>query len=88
MDLPVVPSVHSVLAFLEFLHTNSISYKVIISYVSSLRKATHKYEWSPKVFSHRLVLEYLGSVSMNTRFTPTVRGIFEQAFSQERRNIY
>ena len=56
---------------------NSISYKVITSYISSLKKAAQKYSWSPDVFSHRLVLEYLRSVSINTRFTPTVRGIFD-----------
>ena len=58
MDLPVIPSVHIVLAFLEYLYMNSISYKVITSYVSLLKKAAHKYH-------------------INTRFTPTVRGIFD-----------
>ena len=50
---------------------------MITSYVSSLKKAAHKYSWSPDVFPHRLVLEYLRSVSINTRFTPTVRGNFD-----------
>ena len=77
MNLPVIPSVHSVLAFLEYLHMNSISYKVILSYDSSLKKAALKYSWSPDVFSHRLVSEYLRSASINTRFTPIVRGIFD-----------
>ena len=51
---------------------------MIANHVSSLRKAAQKYVWSsPDIFSHRLVLEYLRSVSINTRFTPTVRGIFD-----------
>ena len=56
---------------------NSIPYKVMLYYVYSLRQAARKYLWSPDVFSHRLVLEYLRSVSINTRFTATVRGIFD-----------
>ena len=77
MDLPILPSVHSALAFLEYLHMNALSHKVIVNYVSSLKKASIKYSWSPDVFTHRLILEYLRSVSINTRFSPTVRGIFD-----------
>ena len=77
MDLPVIPSIHSVLAFLEYLYLNFISYKVMLNYMSSLRKASHKYSWSPQVFSHRLILDYLRSVSLNSRFSPTIRGIFD-----------
>ena len=65
MDLPVIPSIHSILAFLEFLYLNSISYKVMLNYMSSLRKASQKYSWSPQIFSHRL------------RFSLTIRGIFD-----------
>ena len=76
MDLPVEPSVHSVLAFLEYLYTNSVSHKVMLNYVSSIRKAAVKYKWQPEVLSHRLITDYLRSISINTRFAPTPRGIF------------
>ena len=36
-----------------------------------------KYHWHPEVLSHRLVTEYLRSISINTRFAPTPRGIFD-----------
>ena len=77
MDLPAPPSIHSILAFLEYLYVNSISYKVILNYISSLKKAAIKYSWPSHIFSHRLIQEYLRSVSINSRFTPTPRGIFD-----------
>ena len=69
-------NVHSILAFLEYLFTNSVSHKVILNYISSLKKAAVKYHWNSEVLSHRLVSEYLRSISINTRFAPTHRGIF------------
>ena len=77
MQLPPEPSVHSLLAFLEYLHTNSISHKVILNYLSSLKKTSIKYSWNPSPFSHRLITEYLRSISINSRFCPTHRGIFD-----------
>ena len=77
MDLPVELHVHSILAFLEYLHTNSISYKVLLNYISSLKRAALKYNWHPEVLSHRLVLDYIRSISINSTFTPTPRGIFD-----------
>ena len=77
MELPVELNVHSILAFLEYLYNNSVSYKVMLNYVSSLKKAAIKYHWHPEVLSHRLVSEYLRSISINTRFAPTPRGIFD-----------
>ena len=68
---------HSILAFLEYLHINSISYKVMLNYISSLKRAAIKYKWQSQVLSHSLVMEYLRSISINTRFTPTPRGIFD-----------
>ena len=52
-------NVHSVLDFLEYLYTNSVSYKVMLNYVSSLKKAAMKYHWHLEVLSHRLITEYL-----------------------------
>ena len=77
MQLPPEPSVHSLLAFLEYLHTNLISHKLILNYLSSLKKASIKYSWNASPFSHRLITEYLRSISINSRFCPTHRGIFD-----------
>ena len=77
MELPVELNVHSILAFLVYLLTNSVSYKVMLNYISSIKKAATKYHWNPEVLSHRLVSEYLRSISINTRFAPTSRGIFD-----------
>ena len=77
MELPVELNVHSVLAFLEYLFINSVSYKVMLNYISSIKKATTKYHWNPEILSHRLISEYLRSISINTRFAPTPRGIFD-----------
>ena len=43
MELPVEQNVHSILAFLEYLFTNSVSYKVMLNYISSVKKAATKY---------------------------------------------
>ena len=77
MDLPVELHLHSILAFLEYLHINSISYKIMLNYISSLKRAAIKYKWQSQVLSHSLVMEYLRSISINTRFAPTPRGIFD-----------
>ena len=77
MELPVELNIHSILAFLEYLYNNSVSHKVILNYVSSIKKAAIKYQWHPEVLSHRLVSEYLRSISINTTFAPTPRGIFD-----------
>ena len=77
MQLPPEPSVHSLLAFLEYLHTNSISHKVLLNYLSSLKKTSIKYSWNPSPFSHRLITQYLRSISINSRFCTTHRGIFD-----------
>ena len=77
MGLPVELNLHSLLAFLGYLHTNSISHKVMLNYMSSLKKAANKYSWHPEVLSHRMIGYYLKSISMNTNFAPTPRGIFD-----------
>ena len=77
MELPVELNAHSILAFLEYLYINSVSYKVILNFVSSLKKAATKYHWHPEVLSHRLVSDYLKSISINIRFAPIPRGIFD-----------
>ena len=77
MSLPHPPSVHTLLAFMEFLHVNSLSYKVILTYLSSIKQASRGFHWSLSPFSHHLVLSYLRSISINLQFAPTPRGIFD-----------
>ena len=60
MEVPVELTVHSFLAFLEYLYINSAT----------------KYHWNPEILSHRLISKYLRSISINSRFAPTPRGIF------------
>ena len=64
MSLPHHPSPHTLLAFMEF-------------YLSSIKKAASRYHWSLSPFSHLAVLAYLRSISINSSFAPTPRGIFD-----------
>ena len=77
MSLPPTPSVHSLLAFLEFLHVNSLSYKVILNYLSSLKHSATRFHWPLLPFTNHLVHDYLRSISINSQFAPTSRGVFD-----------
>ena len=77
MSLPHQPSVHSLLAFMEFLYVNSISHKVILNYVSSIKQAPRRFDWDLTPFSHRLIQSYLRSIAINPTSLPTPRGIFD-----------
>ena len=77
MSLPLDLSVKSLLAFLEYLHSNSLSSKVILNYLSSLKFAARQYNWDLGIFSHHLILAYTRSISINPSFNPTPRGIFD-----------
>ena len=76
MDLPLQFTVHSVLAFLEYLYVNNISYSVMLNYLASLRSLAKHYGWDPAALSHHLVVSYLKSVTRNTYFNAPSRGIF------------
>ena len=76
MDLPLQFTVHSTLSFLEYLHINNISHRVMLNYVSSLKALAKRYDWDQKPLSHQLVTSYLKSVARNSGFNPTARGIF------------
>ena len=69
-------TIQTVLSFLEFLHSNSVSPHVIVNYVSSLKTAAKKYKWDSEPLHHQLVSAYLRSISINS-FTPTPRGPFD-----------
>ena len=77
MSLPVGLSVQSLLAFLEYLYSNNISYKVILNYVSSLKTSAKQLHWDQTIFNHHLIQSYLRSISINSSFHPTPRGIFD-----------
>ena len=77
MSLPPTPSVHSLLAFLEFLHVNSLSHKVILNYLSSLKHSATRFHWPLSPFTNHLVRDYLRSISINSQFAPTSRGVFD-----------
>ena len=66
-------TIHTVVSFLEFLHSNSVSPKVIANYVSSLKTAACRYNWDSLP---QLVSDYLRSITINANFNPTPRGTF------------
>ena len=76
MDLPLQFTLHSVLAFLEYLYVNNISHRLISNYLASLRSLAKRYDWDPAVLSHQLLLSYLRSITRNTYFNHPSRGIF------------
>ena len=77
MDLPVTCNLHNILAFMEFLYQNSISPKVISTYNSSILTKAHLYGWDTSAASHPAVTRYIRSISINCKFNPTPRGIFD-----------
>ena len=77
MSLPVDPSVQSLLAFLEYLYSNNLSHRVILNYLSSLKIFAKQYHWDQSIFDHHLLHSYLRSISINSSFHPTPRGIFD-----------
>ena len=77
MSIPLDLSVQSLLAFLEYLYSNNLSYKVILNYLSSLKTSAKKYSWNQAIFNHHLINSYLRSISINSSFNPTPRGIYD-----------
>ena len=77
MSLPHQPSVQSLLAFMEFLYANSFSHRVILNYISSIKQAARRFNWSLSPFSHHLIHSYLRSIAINSTSLPTPRSIFD-----------
>ena len=77
MDLPLECSVHNILIFLEYLFQNSISTKVISTYLSSIHSKAKLYGWDVSSIAHPTLQRYIRSISINSRFAPTPRGIFD-----------
>ena len=77
MDLPQSLTPHTILAFLEYLHQNSLSPKVIKNYLSSIKSMAFQFNIDHSALSHYTISRYLRSLSINSTFRPTPRGIFD-----------
>ena len=77
MQLPSTTSLHNILVFIEYLHQNSLSYKVISSYVASIKSMAILYNIPSENFSHPAVARLLRSLSLTSHFAPTPRGLFD-----------
>ena len=77
MELPLVINLHNILAFLEYLHQNSLSVKVIKNYLSSISTMASFYHLDRSAISHPIVLRYLRGLSLSSPFKPTPRSIFD-----------
>ena len=69
-------NVHNMLTFMEFLYQNLVSPKVISTYMSSIHSKAQWYGWPTPSASHPTVQRYIRSISINSRFNPSPRGIF------------
>ena len=76
LQLPIVINVHNILIFLEYLHNNTISPKVIRNYLSSISALALHFNLDPRPTKYEMVLRFLRSISINSIFSPTPRGIF------------
>ena len=77
MRLPLQTTVYNLLAFLEYLHTNNLSPKVIQNYLSSIRTAAIKYNVQAHHTTSHLLTRFIRSISINSSFAPTPWGVFD-----------
>ena len=77
MDLPVSLSLHNILVFLEYLYQSSLSTKVIKNYHSSLISKARQLGLNTRILFHLTVSKLLRSISINSHFIPTPRGVFD-----------
>ena len=77
MELPVCVNLHNILTFLEYLFQNHISPKVIRNYLSSVHLMAHQYNIPQSDSNHYAITNYIRSISINSAFRPTPRGIFD-----------
>ena len=76
-SLPINLSPQNLLIFYEFLVKNHLSPKVIRNYFSSISSLSQFYDLNTHGLSHPVVLRFLRSLSINSTFRPTPRGIFD-----------
>ena len=71
MDLPPTVTLHNLVVFIEYLHQNLISHKVITSYVFSIRSTVEFYNLATHPFTHPAVSRFLRSINITSHFSPT-----------------
>ena len=71
MKLPPTTTLHNIMVFIEYLHQNFISCKVISSYISSIKSMSVLYNLPSKIFSHPDITRLLRSISLTSHFAPT-----------------
>ena len=76
MGLPVTLTVHNILVFLEYLYKNDLSPKVIKNYLSSITSMAKYYHLPDSSLLDSSISRYIRSISINSQFLPTPRGIF------------
>ena len=72
MALPIEISLHNILAFLQYLHENALSPKVIKNYMSSVHSQAQFYGMKCEIRTHEAVARFLRSISINSKFSPTL----------------
>ena len=77
MDLPVHISVHNILTFAEYLYQNNVSPRVISTYLSSIQAKAKFFNWDVTPFTHPSISRYIRSITINSPFNPTPRGVFD-----------
>ena len=77
MDLSPTITVHNLLTFMEYLHLNNISPTVIKSYISSISSMAKSFGLDYSAVANHHVIKYLVSISINSKFAPTPRGLFD-----------
>ena len=59
------------------MYQNNISLKVISTYLSSIQTKARLYNWDNSAIHHLSVRRYIRSITINSRFNPTPRGVFD-----------
>ena len=66
----------TIMCFLQFLASNSLSFRVINNYVSALKFYFVRYAWDIQVFDAPLVRRMLRGLQYSIRSVPTSKGLF------------
>ena len=75
-SLPLNVSAQNILIFLEFLVKNHLSPRVVRNYFASISSLAKFYHMDSSDLSHPAVFRFLRSLSINSTFRPTPRGVF------------
>ena len=75
-SLPLNVSAQNILIFLEFLVKNHLSPRVVRNYFASISSLAKFYHMDSSDLSHPAVFRFLRSLSINSTFRPTLRGVF------------